>query len=147
SAASVAEQNLSNYLEALLEWADNNDLVFNTSKFVLFFPFNHPFFPLQIDNISIPPSKNLRYLGLNIGSNLSLSEHVQLCCAKMRRMSSFIFYLSNRLYGVRTNTLLKIYRCYIRPIGIYASACLFPLRSSSISLLDRTERRILRKIY
>ena len=90
SAADVAH--LQQDVNLILSWMDTHGLTPNHSKTQLL-PITRTKRPLSI-NISmgshpIPPCKSVKYLGVNISSNLTWSEHIKSTCKEGQAMAGF----------------------------------------------------------
>ena len=81
---------------------------------------------------------SVRYLGVQINSDLSWSTHITNLCIKARR---FIGLLYRRFYkNADTQTLLQLYKTFIRPELEYCSIVWDPYLAKDIEVLEKVQR-------
>ena len=85
---------------------------------------------------------SVRYLGLQIRSDLSWSTHVANLCIKARRLIGLLY----RRFGKHADsaTLLKLYKSFIRPHLEYCSVVWSPYLLGDIESLEKVQRFALR---
>ena len=78
---------------------------------------------ISVHNNDIRQVSSYKYLGVQIDKDMSWSEHVTSCCAKIHQRLHFLRRL--RLFGVSTNIMLIFYRASIESILRYGIASWF----------------------
>ena len=100
----------------------------------------HPesLYTLYVEGPLLPFVSSVKYLGVLISSNLSWSQHVSGICSKVRRLIGILY---RRFYkNADQNTLLQLYKSFIRPHLEYSSVVWDPYLSRDISLLARSQK-------
>lgn len=81
---------------------------------------------------------SFKYLGVTISNNLTWSNHIDIVCAKARRMLGFIY---RHFYpNCNSNTLLKLYLSLVRPRLEYASPVWSPHTVSLTAQIERVQK-------
>src|SRR6218665_3021963 len=120
------------------DWFRANILSLNISKtsFILFcshkryIPEMTPL--VQIDNIPIPQTKSVKFLGVIVDQNLTWSEHITQISNKV---SKNIGILSRISYKLPAHTLISLYYFLIYPYLAYCNMITPPL-SCSVTVPD-----------
>ena len=71
--------------------------------------------PLFLNKISLETVDSFKYLGINMASDLTWTQHIQAIASKARRLVGLLFHFAD------TNTLRKLYVPIIWPHLEYAS--------------------------
>lgn len=109
---------LQSYLAILEDWLDDIRMTLNVSKSALLvFPLNIPVnVSLQYRHEIIPQRDFIKYLGVIYDQKLSWRNHIEHVTSKAARAVGMIRKLGHRRTGLRRDTLIMIYRMYVRPI-------------------------------
>ncbi|MGI9458385.1 MAG: reverse transcriptase family protein, partial [Pirellulales bacterium] len=129
-------------------WAGTWGMHFNAAKTVaLFIPAAghvRPFVPVRFSDVEIALSPTHRHLGVVIGSDLSLDHYVD----SVARSAASQVFLLKRLSLITRNTdlLLRVYKCYIRPVFEHACPMWAALNVTQTERLEKLQRRAIRII-
>lgn len=109
---------LQSYLAILEDWLDDIRMTLNVSKSALLvFPLHIPVnVSLQYRQEIIPQHDFIKYLGVIYDQKLSWRNHIEHVTSKAARAVGMIRKLGHRRTGLRRDTLIMIYRMYVRPI-------------------------------
>ena len=123
----VVQHNIRSNLDQILskadEWVERNIMELNgkkTKELRITFS-NHNFDlgeQLLIANTPIKVARKAKILGLTISDNLKWNDHIQDICSKASKRLYFLRILQRADFDVPD--LVKMYRCYIRPVLEYA---------------------------
>jgi hypothetical protein len=100
---------------------------------------------IQYNNIQIPRNIEIKYLGMTIDSKLKWKQHI----AKKRKQVNITTKQLNWLLGRKSNLAIEnklIYKTIIVPIWTYGLELLGCASKSSISVIQRSQSKILRMI-
>ena len=117
---------LQNYLNNILEWTKLWGMNFNTDKCVYMTVTNKQKFiqnNYNINNVALKQKQVIKYLGVNIDSKLTFSQHVQEKC---KRATTVLNMLRRNLYFAPKSVKSKAYLATVLPILEYASNCWAP---------------------
>ena len=85
---------------------------------------------------------SVKYLGIQINSDLSWSPHVANLCSKVRQLIGLLY---RRFYKhADSTTLLQLYKSFVRPHLEYCSVVWNPYLVGDIEALERVQRFALR---
>ena len=135
-------------LEAVYQWAEDNNMSFNNLKFE-----NLRFGPdatLKTTTNYTSPSGNIidtkdhvRDLGVTVSADGTFSEHIQKICLSARNMCSWIL----RSFSDRSHDLmLTTWKSLVLPILDYCSQLWCPLKKGDIQLIEDVQKAFTRKI-
>ena len=98
--------------------------------------------PILVNNSPLVLVNNVKYLGIQINSDLSWSAHVTSLCNKARRLIGLLY---RRFYKhAASSTLLQLYKSFIRPHLEYCSVVWNPYLVCDIEALEKVQRFALR---
>ena len=98
--------------------------------------------PILIESTPIDQVSEMKYLGVTITSDLSLSKHISKISSKARKVAGLVY---RKFYKhLATPALLKLYLSTVRPILEYCSSVWDPHLIKDIVLLERVQRFALR---
>jgi exonuclease III len=121
----AAQHNIQSTLDALHVWCTTTGFKFSPSKSqaILFHrPRSKPPPPtLTLNNVPIPVTKNIKYLGLTFDSNLNYRSHINTLKTKCLKTLNLLKVLSNTHWGGHQQQLLLTYRALIHSKMDYAS--------------------------
>ena len=142
------ERQLQQCLNKLQTWADENGFKFSKTKTVCIHFCNlrriHFDPVLTIDNIAIPVVKEAKFLGITFDSKLSFIPHLRNLRAKCLKAMNLLRVVAHRDWGGDFETLIKLYRCFIRSKLDYGSIVYGSARKSYIQMLDPIQNQSLR---
>ena len=85
-----------------------------------------------------------KILGVWLNDKLSFKEHVYEIVNKSSRVCALIL---NNIKNVDNNMLIKLYKCFVRPVSEYASVVFSPHQISFIDLTENVQRRFTKRLY
>lgn len=86
---------------------------------------------LRINNIDIPWSNNVKYLGVTLDSRLKFVTHVKEIKKKATRIRGMLYPIIGRKSPIPTKTKINIYCMYVRSVLTYAGPAWAPAISKS----------------
>ena len=101
----IAKANIQPYLQDILKWTKDNDLLLNT------------------DNTTctlLTPDYNT-HLGLTLDPKLTYNRHIDLAATKARKTINILKVLNSTKWGKYKETILATYKAITRPVLDYAS--------------------------
>jgi hypothetical protein len=143
---------LKDYLPLIEDWCKLNRLEISPLKLTLTLLTPDPgeyskTIDLKINNISVPTNKTPKILGLHLDPKLTFSTHTQYISQKASRRLQPLKALASHTWGQDRDTLLLIYKQYIRSIIEYASPAWHPtLAPSNLNKLQTLQNHALRII-
>ncbi len=85
---------------------------------------------------------SVRYLGIQLNSDLSWSPHITNLCTKARQLVGLLY---RRFYKhANTSTLLQLYKSFIRPHLEYCAIVWDPHLLKDVEALEKVQRFVLR---
>ena len=89
----IANANIQPYLQDILKWTKDNDLLLNTDKTTCTLLTQDPAeyntqLGLQIDNTTLPMTTQLKILRLTLDPKLTYNRHIDLAATKVRKQST-----------------------------------------------------------
>lgn len=98
--------------------------------------------PILVENTPLLLVNSVKYLGIQINSDLSWCPHVTNLCNKTRRLIGLLY---RRFYKhAASSTLLQLYKSFIRPHLEYCSVVWNPYLACDIESLEKVQRFALR---
>lgn len=142
--------NMDFYLQQLLDWATNNDMVVNlnkTKEMIIGPPAKVPnISPLQVLTGSVERVNTMKLLGVHLDANFSWKSHVEVIVSKATQRLYFLKQLKRA--GVPHHQLLHFYTVAIRPVLEYAAPVWHHLLTKSqTDQIEAVQRRAVRVIY
>ena len=93
---------------------------------------------LMVDECPLTLVSSVKYLGIQINSDLSWSPHVANLCTKTRKLIGLLY---RRFYkSADTKTLLQLYKSFIRPHLEYCSIVWDPYLTKDVETLEKVQR-------
>ena len=134
-------------VSAIVSWINNSLLSLQPAKCccILFTRKRNSNFPplcITVEGTPLTIVSSVKYLGLQINSDLSWSPHVAKLCIKARKLVGLLYRRFGKLAD--TATLLQLYKSFIRPNLEYCSVVWDPYRIGDIELLEKVQRFALR---
>ncbi|KAL1448304.1 hypothetical protein WDU94_005687 [Cyamophila willieti] len=120
----VIQSKLQNTLDKLSQWSHTNGLSFSPEKtfgvvFSRRYKIDEPRLLFQDEEIKFQGIT--RYLGLYFDSKLTWNKHIIETKLKGMKALNIMKILSNRNWGLKRKTLLRLYQAYVLPILDYGS--------------------------
>ena len=133
-------------INAVARWISGNHLQFNFSKckYMTLSRKRASDLPPPINLNSLPLDRvtEFKYLGLRISADLSWSPHINMICAKARRLVGMLY---RRFYqDADTSTLRQLYVSNIRPHLEYACQVWDPYLKKDIDSLESVQKFAMR---
>jgi hypothetical protein len=88
-------------------------------------------------------SKCEKVLGVLIDDKLSFKEHIYECVNKASRMCTLIL---NNVQNVNNFVLIRLFKCFVRPLLEYASVVYSPHHVGLIDLIENVQRKFTKKV-
>ena len=133
-------------LDTIYEWAESNNMKFNSDKFqvVRFSPETSTCYYYDDAGELIDQLEVVKDLGVYIAANLSFHHHIQLVANKGKRMSGWIF----RTFFTRCPAvMLTLLKQLIYPTIEYNSVLWSPLNQDEIHQLEQIQDNFLKRIH
>ena len=86
---------------------------------------------IQLNNIQIPWSRCVKYLGVTIDHKLNFSTHASNIVKKATQIRGLLYSILNKKSPIPTRTKLNLFKMYIIPILTYAGEAWAPFISTS----------------
>ena len=117
----IAKANIQPYLQDILKWTKDNDLLLNTDKTTCTLLTPDPAeyntqLGLQIDNTTLPMTTHTKILGLTLDPKLTYNRHIDLAATKARKTINILKVLTSTKWGKRKDTILATYKAITRPV-------------------------------
>ena len=141
----IAKANIQPYLQDILKWTKDNDLLLNTDKTTCTLLTPDPAeyntqLGLQIDNTTLPMTTHPKIVGLTLDPKLSYNRHINLAATKARKTINIL------KWGKHKETILATYKAITRPILGYDSTIWSPNASETnidkLQIVQNTAIRI-----
>ena len=135
-------------LEAVYQWAEENNMSFNDLKFEALRYGQDTTLQLTTSYTSpdgniIDTQEHVRDLGVTMSSNGNFSEHIRKICQSARNMCAWIL----RTFSDRSHDLmLTTWKTLVIPILDYCSQLWSPLKQGDIQLIEDVQKCFTRKI-
>ena len=150
SPQSVEPSKMPQYLQQLLSWSSDNDMVVNcdkTKEMVIGPPrLTRDIPPLTLPGGHIERVHTVKLLGIHFNNNFSWSSHVEALVSKATQRIYFLKQLKRA--GLSTSQLIHFYISVIRPVLEYSSPVWHHLlNNSETDHLESIQKRAIRIIY
>lgn len=89
---------------------------------------------IKISSRNIKYSENVSYLGICIGTRMSIGKHVDRVGAKAKRMFTRMKAISGKEWGLRNETIVILYRAVFLPIMLYAAGAWVDLMNGAMKV-------------
>ena len=135
-------------LDVIYQWAQNNNMTFNSKKLELLRYGNNSALKaetsyLSPDGTQIPEKAHVKDLGVIMSNSGNFSEHINTVCQKAREMCSWIL----RTFKSRSPVVMKtLWKSLVLPILDYCSQLWCPIRAGQIKQLEEIQQSFTRKI-
>ena len=141
---SITSDPLKQDLENVLNWVNSSQLTLALSKSsVLHLGNSNPHNQYILNGTTLPPVNNASDLVVTVDSDLKFSIH----CTSVSKRASIVSYLIHDIFHVKkTDTLMRAYKTYCRPILEYASVVWNPYLIRDVNRLESVQRSFTRRI-
>lgn len=144
----VAVRMLQEHITRIEKWLREKKIKANAGKY------NHITFTLckkqaphvKLNNMLIPQTKKVKYLGLHLDSRLTWKHHIQAIINNIRIKRRQMCWLTSRKSKLSTENKLKVYKTIIKPIWTYGIPLWGIAAKSHIIKLETIQSQILRTI-
>ncbi len=99
---------------------------------------------LELFNTNIVESDQAKLLGMTITKTMSFKQHINETVKKAHRRLHLLYRLSREKWGANTNTLLKLYKSYVRPILEFGAPVTLFTGKANLRLMQQVQNRALR---
>ena len=96
------------------------------------------------DNLPLVKTKNIKYLGLRLTSDLSFSDYITQTCSKASRV---LYMLMRSLKNSSSEVKRLAYFGVVRPLLEYATTVWSPYKKKHIQKLETIQRKAFRWVY
>ena len=97
---------------------------------------------ININNTEIKSSETVRFLGITF--DYKLNQHINKVNTRCNRALNITKFLRGTWWGSDPQTLITLYKSYVRSVIEYASSVYFPTRKNSIYKLERIQYQAIR---
>ncbi len=142
----VASRNLNNHLKYVETWLKNWRIRVNElkSKHVTFSLRRGDCPPITLNNVIIPHSDNVTYLGIHLDRRLTWRRHIEAKRLQMKLKTSNLHWLINAHSKLSLDCKVTLYKSIIKPIWTYGIQLYGSASSSNIDIIQRVQSKILR---
>lgn len=130
---------------AVTEWAISNKMELNKIKYQLIqYGKNEELkLPYNIEDTEVKSSETVTDLGVLMSADMTFKEHIADIKNKAKKVASWIF----RIVESRSaDTVMLLYKTYIRPLLEYSCSLWSPYEITSISALEAIQRTVTARI-
>ncbi|KAI5754247.1 hypothetical protein M8J77_007077 [Diaphorina citri] len=143
------QHTLQTTLDNLTKWSNTNGLTFSPDKtFAVNFnrkrSMNNP--RLSFQNHIVRFQEGTKWLGLNLDTRMTWRNHIEQTKTKSLRAMNVMKILSNRNWGLRRETLRKLYFALVSPILDYGSILYSSASQSNLNKLNVVHNSAIRLI-
>ena len=142
-------EGLQNDLEQLYEWAKQNNMVFNGTKFQVIryghdedLKNNTEYFTEGTNNI-IERSETLRDLGVILSDDATFKDHIEHVVKKVRQKTGWVL---RTFYSRRMSIMKTLFKSLIVPHVDYCSQLWMPIKSTQIQIIEKLQKDFFKKI-
>ena len=142
----LSQINLQSSLNSLKDWCDHLKIKINPNK-TQYMIFKNPSkkkseLNLKIKGVPVGKTQTLKFLGITLTPHLRRNDH---CNSLIKRANSRLFQLW-RLNNLNINeeSLLLVYKSWIRPLFLYSNACWIDQSQALINKIQCVQNRALR---
>ena len=142
--AQNASQNLQNDLNNVHDWLNMNKLSLNINKTQSISFNSEMILDIKLNSEKIEQVNQVKYLGVFVDSHLNFKVHIEYVRKRICQLTGLLYRLRSQL---RIPHLLLFYAAYIQPIiqyGILVYGC---TSKSSLDVIYRAQKRIIRVIF
>lgn len=130
---------MQNAINEIIKWEKSTGFKFGPAKSKsIIFSYKTNKTPPQIymNNILIPPTNDLKMLGLNLNNQLNWSKHIKLLKTKTKSRLNIIRAISNRAWGANSSIIIRTYKSLVLSVIDYGSIIYGAAPESILKSLD-----------
>lgn len=144
----VASAMLQRSLDNISTWLKDWRIKANETKSVhVTFALRHGTCPsVELNNIKIPQSEDVRYLGIYLDRRLTWRKHIFTKRKALGLQLRKLFWLISRKSKLSLENKLLIYKCILKPIWSYGAELWGTAAKSNIEIIQRFQSKTLRMI-
>uniref|UniRef100_A0A1Y1JXT3 Reverse transcriptase domain-containing protein n=2 Tax=Photinus pyralis TaxID=7054 RepID=A0A1Y1JXT3_PHOPY len=144
----IASNKIQNYLTNLQQWLEKWKIKVNESKSAhITFTLRKETCPaVTINNVQIPQTQTVRYLGLHLDSKLTWKQHITKKKKQVEIKTRELQWLIGRKSRVSLENKILIYKAVIKPTWEYGIELWGCASKSNIQIIQRCQSKILRQI-
>ena len=142
-----AEKLVQTYLDSLSNWCNKWKIKLNPSKtqVCLFTNSNTAKnITLNLGRAPLTVSKEIKFLGLTFDSKLTWRNHIQNIRHRMWLRINAVKAISGRNLGMQSQTLIHLYKMWIRPIALYGAPAYYSAAKTHINRIQVIQNSALR---
>ena len=143
----VSKRKIQDSLLKLNDWFSELGLNLNCSKTqCILFSRKHRTsnWELSLQGNVLPKSETVKYLGLTFQRKMNWNGHIKETVAKCRKRINFLRCLCGVSWGAHPDTLLVLYKSFIRPVFEYGCASFAQLTKTQLIKIERIQWSALR---
>lgn len=143
-----ASKLLSNHLKLIEQWLSDWRIKVNEQKssHVTFTLRSENSTQITLNNIAIPTSNSVTYLGIHLDRRLTWRRHIEAKRTSMKLKFKSLHWLLNCKSPLSLDYKVLLYKTLIKPIWTYGSQLWGNASTSNIELIQRAQSKILRTI-
>lgn len=144
----IASSNLQIHLDLISQWYSRWRIKLNHNKSVhTTFTLKHGTCPpVSVDNIPIPSSDTVKYLGLTLDKRLTWKQHIRSKRLTLNSRSRSLKHLLSKNKFTKLETKLLIYKSLLKPIWTYGLQLWGSAKKTNINKIQTFQNITLRKI-
>lgn len=141
-----ASSNLQKHICKVEEWLKKWRIKVNETKCSqVTFTLNKKTCPqITLNQVPVPQSDRVRYLGIHLDRRLTWKHHVEKKKAQIKLKMESLNYLISARSPISLNLKVQLYRAIIKPIWLYGCELWQSASSSVIEIIQRQQNRALR---
>ena len=142
-----AEKIIQTYHDSLFDWCNKWKIKLNPSKTKvgLFTNSNTAKeITLNLGRVPLTVSNEIKFLGLTFDSKLTWKNHIQNIRHRMWLRINAIKAISGRNLGMQSQTLIHLYKMWIRPIALYGAPAYYSAAKTHINKIQVIQNSSLR---
>lgn len=101
---------------------------------------------VKLNNIPLPQSDDVKYLGLHLDRRLTWTKHIRMKRKQLTLKFNNLYWLLGRKSKLTTENKLLIYKAILKPIWCYGIQLWGTASNSNIEILQRFQSKTLRSI-
>lgn len=142
----VASMELNNHLRNVETWLKNWRIRVNElkSKHVTFTLRTGNCPPVTLNNVNIPQSDDVTYLGMHLDRRLTWRRHIEAKRLQMKLKACDLHWLINHQSKLSLDCKVTLYKSVLKPIWTYGLQLYGTASNSNIELIQRAQSKILR---
>jgi hypothetical protein len=102
--------------------------------------------PVQINNVKLPPKKEVKYLGLHLDRRITWNKHIFVKCKQLGITLTKMYWLLGRKSKLFTSNKLLLYKAILKPIWTYGIQLWGLASTFNIEILEHFQSKTLRMI-